>query len=349
MDYNLVHREGLKAPRPAVQLSKASQRDLHSLEADALFVDPTRGDFRVRDGSPALQLGFVNFPMDRFGVEKESLKKKARTPDLGKLKNADFSAPKAAKFHYFLGLKLKELEGEEFSAYGVTQKAGGLAVIDGKTVDIAPGDLIQSINAKPVKHFADLVKILQENQGKTLELGLVRKQKNLAVRIASFESITRVNPPLSVSTVRIESITTKPGTKNEPANTLIDGKLAENYGPVFENGIRSGIYKADLGRAIAIAEIQTWTFNQNGNRGAQKFVIFGSNSPTDPGWELNKMTPLGEVELSPNPGEKFLGSGLKKSDGSALGKFRWLLWAVEPVTNSGENSAFQEFQIIEIK
>ena len=37
--------------------------------ADALFVDPAHGDYRVKDGSPALALGFVNFPMDQFGVK----------------------------------------------------------------------------------------------------------------------------------------------------------------------------------------------------------------------------------------------------------------------------------------
>jgi hypothetical protein len=50
--------------------------------ADAQFVDPAQGDYRVKDGSPALALGFVNFPMDRFGVQKPALKALARTPVL---------------------------------------------------------------------------------------------------------------------------------------------------------------------------------------------------------------------------------------------------------------------------
>jgi len=35
--------------------------------ADPKFVDPANGDYRVRDDSPALKVGFKNFPMDRFG------------------------------------------------------------------------------------------------------------------------------------------------------------------------------------------------------------------------------------------------------------------------------------------
>lgn len=41
--------------------------DAHSVFADPLFADPRHGDFRVRDGSPALKIGFQNFPMDQFG------------------------------------------------------------------------------------------------------------------------------------------------------------------------------------------------------------------------------------------------------------------------------------------
>ena len=39
----------------------------------------------TQDDSPALKLGFVNFPMDQFGVQKPELKKIARTPDMPKI------------------------------------------------------------------------------------------------------------------------------------------------------------------------------------------------------------------------------------------------------------------------
>jgi hypothetical protein len=56
---------------------QAAGLDVHSSIADPLFTDTTkvfradyqpRGDFSVRTGSPALALGFRNFPMDSFGV-----------------------------------------------------------------------------------------------------------------------------------------------------------------------------------------------------------------------------------------------------------------------------------------
>jgi hypothetical protein len=76
-----MHKEGAKNT-PATRLQKQSGRDEHSLVADAQFVDPAHGDYRVKESSPALALGFVNFPMDRFGVQKPALKAIARTPVL---------------------------------------------------------------------------------------------------------------------------------------------------------------------------------------------------------------------------------------------------------------------------
>ena len=40
-----------------------------SVLGDPMFVDPVNGDFRVRDGSAALKVGFKNFSMDQFGHE----------------------------------------------------------------------------------------------------------------------------------------------------------------------------------------------------------------------------------------------------------------------------------------
>ena len=55
LDYNLMHREGA-TNAPATRLQKQSGRDEHSIVADAQFVDPAQGDYRVKDGSPALSL-----------------------------------------------------------------------------------------------------------------------------------------------------------------------------------------------------------------------------------------------------------------------------------------------------
>jgi len=73
LDYNLMYREGpTNAPQPGSM--RKSGRDDHSIVADAQFVDPAQGDYRVKEGSPASGAGFVNFSMDRFGVQRPALK-----------------------------------------------------------------------------------------------------------------------------------------------------------------------------------------------------------------------------------------------------------------------------------
>jgi hypothetical protein len=52
--------------------------DTKSLIADPLFIDPGKGDYRVRPDSPALKLGFKNFPMDNFGVLKPEFRAEAK-------------------------------------------------------------------------------------------------------------------------------------------------------------------------------------------------------------------------------------------------------------------------------
>ena len=37
---------------------------------------------------------------------------------------------------------------------------------------------------------------------------------------------------------------------------LYDGKLANNYGPVFGNGVHGGAYKADLGKETQMAVVK---------------------------------------------------------------------------------------------
>jgi hypothetical protein len=47
---------------------KGAGLDAHSVVQDPMFVDPSKGNYQVKTGSPALALGFKNFPMDSFGV-----------------------------------------------------------------------------------------------------------------------------------------------------------------------------------------------------------------------------------------------------------------------------------------
>jgi hypothetical protein len=79
-DNNILQTPGQTSPAGATVLQDASGRDEHSILADVDFVDAAKGDYRVKDHSPALSLGFKNFPMDQFGVTNPRLRALARTP-----------------------------------------------------------------------------------------------------------------------------------------------------------------------------------------------------------------------------------------------------------------------------
>jgi len=70
--------EGFKG-RMTLAEWQAKGLDVHSLFADPLFADPDNDDFRVKPESPALQLGFKNFPMDDFGSRKPALRAEAQS------------------------------------------------------------------------------------------------------------------------------------------------------------------------------------------------------------------------------------------------------------------------------
>lgn len=49
--------------------------DANSLTGDPLFTSREAGDYQVKGESPAIKLGFQNFSMDDFGVQKPELKR----------------------------------------------------------------------------------------------------------------------------------------------------------------------------------------------------------------------------------------------------------------------------------
>ena len=189
-DNNLIHASGKTNASPAEALQKQSGRDTHSIVADARFIDPVRGDYRVREDSPALALGFRNFPMDRFGVRKPSLRALARTPELPAARAAEVSArPESAQRFEWMGAGIKTLAGrEEASAVGVSAEVGGVLVLDVKPgsraaqIGLQPMDLIQTFEWKPVRTVDDLRAILQ-NKSDASEVGIRRKQQGLSLPI----------------------------------------------------------------------------------------------------------------------------------------------------------------------
>ena len=296
--------------------------------------------------------------MDRFGVRAPRLKTIARTPELPGVVSASSGdaaptrrAPPVPVVRCWQGMLVKELVGEEHSAFGVSRESGGVHVREGSWSGIETGDLIQGINGRAVKTFADLARARDAAAGAPLKVAVVRGQKPRTIRVAAYTYAAAGAARPAAGAAAVKAITTRPGTSNEPVATLVDGALAKNYGPVFMNGVADGLYKLDLGTPQSIARVDTFSHAQGGVRGRQRFRLYGSAAAADPGWQVEDaavFTPLIDLDSGASQPGDFLSTSVRRSDGMALGSYRWLVWAVAPVTEAagGENTAYQEFQVI---
>ncbi|MCR9202161.1 MAG: right-handed parallel beta-helix repeat-containing protein [Planctomycetaceae bacterium] len=337
--------------------------DRNSKSGDALFVDPDNGDFSVREGSPALDVGFRNFPMDQFGVKKPSLKAVAARPAfLPKSPRPAAPAKEPAVLplaKVWLGATLQDLKGDEFSAFGVSTEDGGVVVADIPKASVAAkcglqeGDLIQGIETTAVSGTNQLFRVLARSKPGSLKLKIVRNQQTLELSVEPESTMVfeTGNAPgdfrnLPVPRVSNRSVTTNRDTSNDPLTILTDGRLSSGFGPVFGNGIDNGAYRMDLGGVMPVMAITSWSFRQGNARIRQQLTLYGSDSATDPGWDLSKFTPLGTIQSCDNDGN-YLAASLRAVNSNTLGNFRWIVWSVSPVSDSGggENTAFQELAV----
>lgn len=362
--------------------------DANSVLGEPTYIDPASGDFRVKEGSPALKLGFKNFSMDQFGVKKPALKAIAKTPEIPSLEQSKppGSAVKAPPMKLvWLGATLKDLKGEEFSAFGVSKEAGGVALADvpdasaAENAGLNVGDLIQGVNGKSVSNTERLFKVLRsletrsvsegqksadndsnsrtkslaDASGYLLRVKVVRNQKPIELSVTP-ESVvvteSAATPAgftkLPVPNASGRKVTASRDTVNDPLTILTDGKLARGYGPVFPNAVYDGAYRMDLGGVKPVMAITSWSFKQGSARVAQKLTVYGSSSQTDPGWDLSKFTALGTIHSGAGQAA-YLAASLRAVNSNTLGNFRWIVWRVSPVSDlgGGENTAFQELAV----
>lgn len=337
--------------------------DRRSVVADPLFMDPSAGDFRVREGSPALKLGFKNFPMDRFGVKKATLKDLAKSPEIPALTSTAAEGGAEPDF-WWEGVRLRSIGGEEFSAFGTKREDGGvqLAEIPAGAPALKRGllvnDLIQSANGRPVRNLADFRREILTSTAAPLVLSVVRQQMPVTVRYqpAAAIMIENAGDDGGFRTLRPTGGTPVPtssrATANDPPSILTDGALGQGYGPVFQNGIRDGAYRVDLGSIRSVTGISSWSFNMNGNRGPQRVTLFGSDAEQDPGWNLSdrkRYTPLSTLDTTGSACGDFQAVSMQAAKGGTLGRFRWIVWSVAPVTAGGENTAFRELSVTTVR
>jgi hypothetical protein len=156
--------------------------DKHSVCGDPLFENPNEGNFRVKENSPAIKVGFKNFSMDSFGVVSPHLKAIAKPVPMPKVIALDHVTPDETID--FMGAKVKSLStpGEQ-SATGMGEITGIFVVEvtggSGASKFLQPNDVIISFNYKKLKKLRDLLEARMSVIGSNTEVVVFRNQKEL--------------------------------------------------------------------------------------------------------------------------------------------------------------------------
>jgi len=158
--------------------------DAHSLVGDPQFVNAAKGDFRVKDGSPALKLGFVNFPMDQFGVQSLRLRAIARTPVIPTIHVGGDTPSGTVVGTPWRGAVLRDLQDGEFSAIGVPADAKGVLVVDvskrspASRDGVCVSDFIQRVNGLEVRDVREFLEVMGKvTGGQPVKLAVIRDQQ----------------------------------------------------------------------------------------------------------------------------------------------------------------------------
>lgn len=176
IDYNFFQSE------EALSEVQAFGTDKNSKSGELLFSNPEIANFTVVGNQEAFQVGFENFPMDRFGVYSTHLKELAEQPEIPILIMNDSSD--ADKEFEWLNGKVRGIKGlGDRSAYGLPDETGVVIIsVEAKgTLDNAGlqiGDVIRSINGSAIKNIQDLFSTTDKEKWKNeLEITVYRNQE----------------------------------------------------------------------------------------------------------------------------------------------------------------------------
>jgi hypothetical protein len=146
--------------------------DANSAVGDPLSKDKVVGDFRVKKESPALQIGFKNFPMDQFGVSSEKLKKIAKQSVIPSLIVAPADNSNLVFKWYGATVKNVGTPGEQLAAGLAEISRVILLNIPANSIlakaNLRNGDVILECEGVKVLDLKQLLRIAEVNQSKDI-------------------------------------------------------------------------------------------------------------------------------------------------------------------------------------
>ena len=177
--------------KESMNLYRENGADWHSITGDPMFIDGSKGDFRVAEHSPAIQIGFQNFDMDQFGVRSKKLKAIARKPAIPAIVIDIKEKAITIDKYSWMGAFLKVPQGDELSAYGVSFDQTGVAfervseASEAANIGFRSGDLILNVNGVRITNFKALESYIQNKmKNNTVQkFQIVRDQKIMIMQV----------------------------------------------------------------------------------------------------------------------------------------------------------------------
>ena len=174
VDKNLFfQKESLKKAQTSYKTDK------NSVYGDPVFADAKNGDFTVTNTELTNKIGWVNFPMDQFGVQKPSLKAIAKTPEIPEI---ELTADEVIPGIEFMGGVIKNIVNDgEKSAAGLPDYKGAKIIKDLKkgifsVIKLQADDVVLKMDNEDITNIDDFVeKIGSEKVYKTMSVWRYQK------------------------------------------------------------------------------------------------------------------------------------------------------------------------------
>lgn len=152
------------------------------------FANPDELDYRFKDNAITKKIGFKQFDLTQFGVQKSSLKKIARTPEAPKLEQLE---QQDTEQYSILGAKLKNVTTlGELSSTGLPDMKGSLFISIGdgfaKKAGLKSLDVIRSINGKAVSNTTEMLEEWAKGGRKPVQAIVWRTQKENKMTLPAF-------------------------------------------------------------------------------------------------------------------------------------------------------------------
>jgi len=180
VDYNVFPDE------ESLNKARANGTDLHSVFGNVEFVEPSTGDFRIKDTSIALSIGFKNFDMDCFGVLSPALKSLAKKVPLPVI--AEPVSATSEEIQQFMGMQLRNVTtlGDR-SAAGLGEISGVWIVAVPSATTLCklfqPNDVIVEANGEKISNVSDLQKACKDGNIGNITFTISRNQKEQKVKL----------------------------------------------------------------------------------------------------------------------------------------------------------------------